>query len=71
VYRDPVTSSAIVSVGYDAESRTLEIEFTSGRVYQFFDVPESVAQALRAAPSQGAFFNLFVRNGGYDFKQVT
>jgi hypothetical protein len=71
VHREPVTSSAIVSVGYDAETATLEIEFTSGRVYQFFDVPESLAEALRAAPSQGTFFNLFVRTGGYAYKQVT
>jgi hypothetical protein len=71
VHRDPVTSSAIVSVGYDAETATLEIEFTSGRVYQFFDVPAALAQALRAAPSHGAFFNLFIRNGGYDYQHVT
>jgi hypothetical protein len=68
--RDPVTSSAIASVGYDETTQTLEIEFVSGRVYRFLEVPPSLAQALRAAPSHGGFFNLFVRNGGYPYQHV-
>ena len=34
-----VRSSALRSVGYDQEQRVLEIEFTNGAVYRYFDVP--------------------------------
>ena len=36
--RQPVSSSNIRSIGYDSESNTLEIEFHSGGVYQYFGV---------------------------------
>lgn len=37
--RDPVSSSNIASIGYDPGSETLEIEFTNGSIYQYFNVP--------------------------------
>jgi hypothetical protein len=70
VDRAPIASSSIASVGYDEASRTLEIEFHNGRIYRFFDVPPQMAQALRAAPSIGAYFNKYLRNGGYAFTLV-
>ena len=65
--REPVSSSSIAAVGYDAATLTLEIEFHNGRIYQFFGVPAEMAHALRAAKSTGAYFNKYVRNGGYEF----
>ena len=53
--RQPVTSTNLVSVGYDSESATLEVEFASGTVYQYFDVPEAVFQGILEAPSAGQF----------------
>jgi hypothetical protein len=41
---------------------TLEIEFKSGRIYQYFDVPETVYQELMTAPSHGKFFNAYIRS---------
>jgi len=70
VQREPVSSSSIASVGYDEASSTLEIEFHNGRIYRFLGVPPQIAQALRAAPSHGAFFNKYLRNGGYEFQLV-
>ncbi|HSY81001.1 MAG TPA: KTSC domain-containing protein [Gemmatimonadaceae bacterium] len=68
--REPVSSSSIASVGYDEATATLEIEFHNGRIYQFRGVPPQMAVALRAAPSTGAYFNKYVRNGGYEFTLV-
>jgi hypothetical protein len=65
--RVPVVSSVMASVGYD--DNTLEIEFTRGDVYQYFDVPESIHQALMQAESHGTFFNSHVR-GAYRFGRV-
>jgi hypothetical protein len=55
--RTPVRSSVIVSVGYDAETAVLEVEFRSGDVYRYFAVPPSVHRALLEAESPGAYFN--------------
>jgi len=60
--RQPVSSSNIRSIGYDSESKTLEIEFLSGGVYQYFDVPESIYNELMSASSHGSFFHRYIRD---------
>lgn len=60
--REPVASSNIASIGYDEPSETLEIEFTSGSVYQFYNISSGTYDALMAAPSKGQFFNAYIKN---------
>jgi len=60
--RLPVSSSAIASVGYDAPTSVLEVEFRSGDVYRYFVVPASVHDALMTAPSKGRFFQERIRD---------
>jgi hypothetical protein len=60
--RDPVSSSTIVSAGYDAKAEILEVEFTSGTVYQYYNVPLSIYEAFRAAPSAGQFLAYQIKN---------
>ena len=67
--RVQVSSSNIAEVGYDATSSTLELLFTNGRVYQYFDVPESVHQALMNAASVGQYFHAEIR-GVYRYARV-
>ena len=55
-------SSSISSVGYNAGTMILEIEFVSGKVYRYFDVPESVHAGLMRAVSKGNFFNRRIRD---------
>ena len=38
--------SNVRSVGYDAPSRTLEVKFWNGSIYQYYDVPEDVHKEL-------------------------
>jgi KTSC domain len=59
--RIPVQSSVLVSVGYSADS-FLDLEFHSGAVYRYFDVPPSIFQALFTADSLGSFFSRNIRN---------
>lgn len=55
--RVPLNSSNLASVGYDASSLTLEVEFKDGGVYQYFDVPPSEYEALmQATSSHGKYF---------------
>ena len=59
--RSPIASSNLATVGYDAESYVLEVEFTNGHVYQYFDVPETVFQELLTAGSPGNYLNTQVK----------
>ena len=70
IERTPVRSSALQSVGYDEDSQTLEIEFTNGAVYQYFDVPTEVYRGLMAAESHGGYFNQRLRNAGYRYQRM-
>jgi len=60
--RTPVSSSNIRSIGYDSDSGTLEIEFNSGPVYQYFDVPQCEYDGLMTASSHGTYFNASIRH---------
>jgi hypothetical protein len=59
--RQPVKSSVIATVGYDARGRRLEVGFHNGRVYTYLEVPPSVYEKLVTAESVGKFFNEGVR----------
>ncbi|MBC7796460.1 MAG: KTSC domain-containing protein [Pyrinomonadaceae bacterium] len=69
--REKVESSLIASVGYEIENQVLEIEFTNGAVYQYFDFPpdehENLKTAIASGESLGAFFNENIKGGGYRF----
>ncbi len=69
ISRTEVTSSAINSVGYDSDEEMLEVEFSNGRVYRYFDVPEYVYDDLMDADSKGQYFNEHVRNAGYRYER--
>jgi hypothetical protein len=67
--RTPVTSSNVASVGYDPKSMTLEVEFTNGSIYQYFDVPEGEFQNLISAESVGRYLNQTIKNN-YRYAKV-
>ena len=54
--REQVTSSSVISIGYDESSRTLEVELHYGAVYQFHEVPRELYEEFLKAPSKGRFF---------------
>ena len=64
-----VSSSAVTSIGYDPKTQTLEIEFGTGRVYQYYDVPGNLHDELMRAPSKGRFFNTHIKDL-YPFSRV-
>jgi hypothetical protein len=59
--RKPIQSSAIASLGYDTKREMLEVEFRSGNVYRYLDVPEEVYQDLLQAKSKGRYFGENIR----------
>jgi uncharacterized protein len=67
--RTPVDSSNISSIGFDENSNTLEVEFHSGAVYQYFDVPLSVYQGIMESGSKGQYFAQHIK-GYYRYVKV-
>jgi lysyl-tRNA synthetase class 2 len=55
-------STVIRRFAYDPPTRSLEVEFVSGRRYRYARVPEEVASRFRAAFSKGRFFNAHIRD---------
>lgn len=55
--RRRISSQAIASVGYDEPTQILEVEFTSGEVYRYFDVSPFETEALLRAESSGGYLN--------------
>ena len=58
----PLASSVIARAAYDEPSRTLSIEFRSGTLYEYFDVPQTIYQELVEAPSAGGYFAENIRD---------
>ncbi len=56
-----VQSTSLKRVGYDPATRTLEIEFHDGDVYQYFNVPAVVHRDLLNASSIGQYFSFFIK----------
>jgi len=67
--RNQVASSNIASIGYDTKTETLEVEFQSGWVYQYYGVPEFLHQQIMQAPSKGQFLNQYIKNA-YPYSRV-
>jgi hypothetical protein len=59
--REPVTSSNVASVGYDDATETLEVEFKNGAIYQYYNVPRAVYDAMLQATSVGQFLNATIK----------
>lgn len=59
--RESVSSSNIISIGYDPESETLEIEFKSG-VYQYYNFPQHMHDQFMESDSKGTFHHVNIKN---------
>lgn len=56
-----VTSRILRSVGYNEEKKIMEIEFTSGLVYQFLGVPPKIYADLMRSAEIGKYFSEKIR----------
>jgi hypothetical protein len=68
--RMAVRSSNLASVGYDAASATLEVEFLSGWLYEYYNVPNDIYEGLMAAASHGTYFDRQVKKGPYRYHRL-
>jgi hypothetical protein len=68
--RVPLTSSALRSAGYDPATHTLELEFTSGRIYRYQGVPQGTYDWLLRTPSKGSYVARMI-NDRYPYRDIT
>jgi hypothetical protein len=57
-----VSSSAIASIDYDADTQALYVRFHESGQYIYSPVPEEVYDAFLSAGSKGAFFNDHIKD---------
>ena len=65
MHRTPVSTTGITQVGYHEDSDvhgTLELEFESGQVYQFFNVPPKMYDEFIHASSRENFYDIHIRS---------
>ena len=62
-------SGNIARISYEKSSSTLEIEFHSGAVYQYFDIPLNIYQEFMGAGSKGQYFAAHIK-GYYRYVKV-
>ncbi len=63
-------SSVIKAIAYEVEHSRLTVTFTSGRTYEYYLVPPSVAAAFETARSKGTYFNEHIRDR-YTCREIT
>jgi hypothetical protein len=60
--RVALDSSLLASAGHDSRRHLLDVEFRSGELYRFFNVPSACYRELLQADSKGRYFNANIRN---------
>lgn len=62
IHRHSIESSGIQSLGWDLDTKILEVELTSGDVYQYLDAPVDDLAQMTDVEAIGKYFNDVVRN---------
>ena len=67
--RSYVPSTNVASIGYDEATETLEVEFLSGSIYQYYNVQKNIYEEMNQAGSKGKFLNTYIKNA-YPYSRV-
>ena len=62
-------SLVISSISYDPDSANLTIEYVSGLVYCYKEVPEKVYKEFRASGSKGRYLNFHIK-GKFNYERL-
>lgn len=65
-----LNSSNINQIRYDKDTKDLYVEFHSGGVYKYLDVPYEVFQVISNSESIGKAFHSLIKKGGYEFEKI-
>jgi hypothetical protein len=64
-----VESTTLATVAYDELQQLLQLEFCSGAIYLYWDVPAIVHQNLLSSSSKGRYFQQAIR-GHFSYQRV-
>lgn len=62
-------STVVSAFSFDETTKRLRVEFVSGLVYEYMDVPKEVFNLMQRATSKGAFLNTHIK-GKFKFKRI-
>ena len=60
----------ISSIGYQTSTKTLEIEFNSGAIWQYADFPKTLWNKFKSCNSYGRFFLNYIQDSFEEAKVV-
>jgi KTSC domain len=66
---EPVVSSNVASIGYDADNEDVYVEFIDGGTYIYSNVPAPVFDDFQRADSYGGFVNAVLKPG-YPYRKL-
>lgn len=67
--RIQVSSSTVASIGYNSGNMILEVEFLSGGLYEYYNVPEYLFSDFMDAPSKGQFLDQHIKKAGFQYSK--
>ena len=68
--RVPVNSRTVKTIGYDACNSVVEVEYKTGSVYRYFEVPVQDYEKLKNAKSVGTYLNQIFKKKGFPYKRI-
>ena len=70
IARTPVGSAGINSAGYDEGKQILEVEYSNGHVYRWYDVPPATWYAWHQSGFHHHYFHHHIHHGGFHWRPV-
>lgn len=63
-------STCFVELHYDEESMQMTAVFQNRGTYVYFDFPPDVAADWNTSGSRGIYFNLYIKDHGYEYERI-
>ena len=67
--RTKVTADTLRSIGYDPDSELLELEFTTGDIYDYQKVKPYLYMGLMSSNAKDAYFTQYIRDN-YEVEKI-
>lgn len=68
--RVPVQSRILKSIAYDEPLHVMEVEYQTGSIYRYYEIPVEVYKAMFSERSPGSFWNSFLKANRVRSKKV-
>jgi hypothetical protein len=63
-------STTLNSIGYDHADRALELEYSNGDIYRYFDVPQETYADFMLAESKAIYLNTIFKTYGFEYRKL-